>query len=77
MSYEYKTVELPANIAGSASGKGEAARTLQAVIDQHAVDGFEFYRVDSFTVSRPQGCLLGGQQQITAYNVVTFRRPKR
>ena len=65
----------PANLAEKVRGTGEAAKSLQDAIDKHAMDGFEFYRVDTFAMQRPAGC-LGGNAEVTGYTVVTFRRPR-
>lgn len=74
MTYQYKMVQLPGTIAGQAKGEGEAAAALERVVNEHARHGWEFYRVDSFSTTRPQGCLAGGQPSIESYNVVSFRQ---
>ena len=74
MEYEYRCAEIPANLF-SKKGKNVAAKALKNLIVQGAVDGFEFYRVDTFSVERPAGCLSFGGVHVTTYNVVTFRRP--
>lgn len=72
MSYEYKTAQIPANI--HSKNDNAAAGALQTVIDREAVDGWEFYRTDSFSTMKPQGCLGIGQPLVLAHNVATFRR---
>lgn len=79
--YEYKMVQVPPNIEVQAKQhKGnEAAAYLQAVVDRHASDGWEFYRVDSIGVSVAPGCLdalMGKKAQLSSYYVISFRRPK-
>ncbi|MEO1697958.1 MAG: DUF4177 domain-containing protein [Planctomycetota bacterium] len=79
--YEYRTVPMaPTITAHSKKNDGvEAASYLQSVIAQNAVDGWEFYRVDTFSVQQPSGCLavLAGRNagEHTTYYVATFRRP--
>jgi hypothetical protein len=74
--YEYKTVQMSAKISGEHGGDDEAAEVLQAIIDKHATDGYEFYRVDTFRTVRPTGCLGFGEEEVIPHNVATFRRPK-
>ena len=80
MSYTYKTVPMAPEISSTSKKKqGEqAAAYLQSIINKHARDDWEFHRVDSFTVSRPAGCLalFGQGDEKTAYYVATFRRAK-
>ncbi len=72
--YEYKTVEIPAKLfASNWKAKNVASGVLQSVIEQQTKDGWEFYRVDNFSVTRPGGCLFGGTR-VESYNVATFRR---
>lgn len=79
--YEYTMVQIPKNIGVKASKhKGnEAAAYLQEVVGEYAVDGWEFYRVDTINVSVLPGCLsglFGGREQVDAYNVISFRRQR-
>ena len=74
MTYDYKTAAIPANLISKGEGAA-AAQVLQQVIDREATEGWEFYRVDSFTTTRPPGCFSFGQPGETAsFNVATFRR---
>jgi len=78
-TYEYKMVQIRPTIAVQAGNHvgDEAARYLQAVVDEQTVDGWEFYRVDTLSVAVPSGCLAGLFGAGTAhdqYYVVTFRR---
>jgi hypothetical protein len=80
--YVYKMVQIPPVIElgeGSSVGQ-EAASYLQRVVNAHAGQGWEFYRVDSIGVRVPPGCLgvfLGERETVTTteYYVITFRRP--
>jgi len=78
MAYQYKTVPVaPAIGVASKKKQGhQAAAHLQSVLDEHAVDGWEFFRIDTFDVHRPAGCLaiFGEGTEVTAYYVATFRR---
>lgn len=81
--YEYRTVPMaPAIGATSKKNEGiQAASYLQGIIDEYAVDEWEFYRVDTFVVEQPPGCLgiLTGKTvgQRTSHYVATFRRVMR
>jgi hypothetical protein len=78
MSYEYKMQQLPPAIQASNAQQMNtvAASLLQNLVDQHAVDGWEFFRVDQFMVIEPTGCLNSGKEARVPYYVVTFRRNK-
>ncbi len=55
----------------------EAAYYLQSVANEHASQGWEFYRVDTVGVVTNPGCLaslLGAKQTLLEYYVVTFRK---
>ncbi|MFM0277720.1 DUF4177 domain-containing protein [Paraburkholderia sediminicola] len=80
MAFEYKMVQAPSNIAVRArEHRGdEAAAYLEGVVNEHARDEWEFYRVDSIGVNVQPGCfdaLFGRKVQSATYDVVTFRRP--
>jgi hypothetical protein len=79
--FEYKMIQLPPNIAVQMKEhKGnEAATYLQNIVDNYAVDGWEFYRVDSIGVQLQPGCfeaLFGKKAENSMYYVVTFRKEK-
>ena len=79
MAYKYKMVQAPKNLRaqGAASSAGIAEGYLQTIVDQNAVDGWEFYRVDDMTVSNSPGCLgglMGQKETYTVYNVISFRK---
>jgi hypothetical protein len=78
MEYEYRMIQAaPAVQASKVGPKGqEAAKYLERVVNEGAVDGWEFYRMDSLSEHRPAGCLGIGQPEVNQYYVVTFRRPK-
>lgn len=77
--YKYKMVQIPPNIAVQMKEhKGnEAAAYLEAVVNEHASQGWEFYRVDSFGVELQPGCfdaLSGKKKENTLYYVITLRQ---
>ena len=79
MDYEYKMIQIPPTISVQASQhKGnEAAQYMEAIANSHAEQGWEFYRVDTLSVSIPPGCLaalFGDKGSQSQYYVMTFRR---
>lgn len=78
MPYEYKMKQLPPSIQARTKNQMEsiAANLLQTMVDEHAIDGWEFFRVDQFMVIEPTGCLNAGKEGRVPYYVVTFRRDK-
>jgi hypothetical protein len=56
-----------------------AAGYVERVINEHAQEGWEFYRADTISVTVPPGCLgqlLGQKETIIFYNILTFRKAK-
>ena len=77
--FQYKMIQVPPNIQVQANQhKGnEAASYLEIVVNQHAKDGWEFYRIDSIGVNVKPGCLaalLGRKEDSYTYYVVSFRK---
>ncbi|MGE7989753.1 DUF4177 domain-containing protein [Pseudomonas sp. NPDC089554] len=77
--YVYKMVQVPPNVEVDAKKhKGnEAAAYLQSVVNTHAEDGWEFYRVDTIGVAVKPGCfdaLFGKKTELSSYYVISFRR---
>ncbi len=78
-NYQYKMVQIPPNVSvqmKSAKGQ-EAAVYLQQVVNSHAQEGWEFYRVDGVGVQENPGCFGSafGQQSVQyLVYVITFRR---
>ena len=77
--YDYKMAQMPLGFKASRVEElGDlAAQNLAKVVGDNAVDGFEFYRVDAFTVVEPTGCSNSGKEANTQCYVVTFRRPSK
>jgi uncharacterized Zn finger protein (UPF0148 family) len=75
--FEYRMVQIPpAVVVDKAKGR-EAADYLERVVNDHAQKGWEFYRIDDFTILEKPGCLLAlfnVPPTAHAYYVVTFRR---
>jgi hypothetical protein len=81
MLYQYLMVQVPSNLGvKSSSYQGnEAAQFLQNVVNHHAAQGWEFYRVDKLGIVTTPGCLaalFGAKQLQMEFSVVTFRRPQ-
>jgi hypothetical protein len=80
-TYEYYMVQVPSNFAaqqGQTSGN-EIASYVQEWANKLAAQGWEFYRIDSMSMTETPGCLgglLGGGNSYTQYSIMTFRRQK-
>jgi hypothetical protein len=79
--YAYRMAQLAPTISASSPIEqgNEAAKYLQKVVSENAVNGWEFFRVDSFGVLVPPGCLaalFGGKPEYRSYYVATFRKVK-
>lgn len=85
--YIYKMVQVPRNIEVVApsilSGKQRADPTtvaaayIEAIVNDNAAQGWEFYRIDSVGVSSSPGCLggvLGHKMTFDSYSVISFRK---
>ena len=80
MSFAYRMVQIPPNVLvrGNVTQGTEAASYLEGVVNQHASEGWEFFRVDPIGVQTQPGCLaglLGHQATEITYYVITFRKP--
>jgi uncharacterized Zn finger protein (UPF0148 family) len=76
--FEYRMLQIPPTISVQQSKGNEAAIYLQTTVNAQAREGWEFYRIDQFSIQQPAGCLLSfsGRDTITTtFHVVTFRRP--
>ncbi len=76
----YKCVPMPPEIAVAQEHRAEtaAANHLETLLEEYAVDGWEFHRVDTITADIAPGCLgalLGQRGESRRLYVVTFRRP--
>ena len=78
--YRYKMVQVPQviSLAKDVAMGNQAAGYLETVVNNHAREGWEFFRVDELGIRENPGCLSGffGAQPFTLiHNVITFRRP--
>ncbi|HDR1420457.1 DUF4177 domain-containing protein [Pasteurella multocida subsp. multocida] len=77
MKYEYKMIQAaPHVIAQKKNTQTAAADYLQALVDEHAAQGWEFFRIDDFSTEEAAGCFSGGKQTTMVHKVITFRREK-
>lgn len=77
--YEYRMVELPQTITTKRRTGSDAATELAQLVNREATNGWEFYRIDSFSVVVQPGCMgaLGGHKpEREAVHLATFRRPR-
>ena len=79
MAYQYMMRQIPPTIVVKQKEYqgNEAAYYLQTIANEQAMQGWEFYRVDTIGVVTQPGCLaslLGAKQTMVEYYVVTFRR---
>jgi len=84
--WEYKVVMLPRDIQVMRRGlldRQDPAESVAAYVEQvlreRAEEGWEFYRIDTVNIAETPGCLgslLGQKETISAYNLLTFRRPR-
>lgn len=74
--YEYKMIQIPPTIEVDRKSMHKAAAVyLQGIVDENAVDGWEYYRVDTIGVKEKPGCFSQSMVTVNHY-VVTFRRLK-
>lgn len=80
-SWEYRFVPFTGVVSTSDATRGQAVEqavtTFAAMVRTQAVDGWEYYRLDSFPVVVPAGCLmalLGGRDSVEPFRVAVFRR---
>ena len=79
--YTYEMFQASPNIEVKAKEHwgNEAAGYLQNVVNAHAEDGWEFYRIDTIGVSVKPGCfdaLLGKKNVLENYYVISLRKPQ-
>lgn len=79
--YTYKMVQLAPHLVVSGksvkNGNNAAADYLQNTVNQHAENGWEFQRIDSFVTEVKHGFfarLFGKQNESLKYYVATFRK---
>jgi hypothetical protein len=79
VAYEYRVVpfigQVKSAVVSQATGQ-EVAGQLQALIAQNAVDGWEFYRIETVNLIAAPGCLgglMGQKAGFLNFNEVVFR----
>jgi hypothetical protein len=77
--YQYKTIPLSTTVADvKETAEQAAANRLQKLINDHAQQGWEYYRVDTLDTAQKLGCFgiwLGSLSPKFHSQVVTFRKP--
>jgi hypothetical protein len=76
--YEYKAVPFIGTIRAK-QGPDFVAQQLSGVINQHAVDGWEFYQMGDVNIQINPGCLaslLGASASYIRFDQLIFRRQK-
>ena len=75
MAYEYKTVPAPMVLKEKNEQDAHASiRSYGERINDEAVDGWEFYSMETITTAQAPGCGGGGKEVMTSYNMFVFRR---
>lgn len=79
--YDYKMVQVPKDLAAKIGDveKGAGAAYMQQVIDANTGYGWEFYRVDTLSITEKPGCLaslFGQKKTFFSLNIICFRRLK-
>lgn len=76
--YTYKTVPAPTNLVVNSDKEREGAVSqFSSLINAECVDGWEFYSMESITVSQKPGCLaamVGGKETHAYFNMLVFRK---
>jgi hypothetical protein len=78
-AYEYYMVQIPAHFSaqeGQVQGQ-EIAAYVQEWANKLAAQGWEFYRIDSMSMTVNPGCaFFSSGPQFIQYSIMTFRRMK-
>ncbi|OSN11679.1 hypothetical protein AU512_02055 [Lonsdalea iberica] len=76
--YRYKMVQIPPNISVKArdNKQGIAAQYLENVVNDYALDGWEFQRVDTIGIEEQPGCFSTNKTGVVNYYVITFRKKR-
>ena len=78
--YEYKMIQAEKGVLVKAGrSQGAAAVHLQTLVDTHAVEGWEYYSMETISTLEEPGCgclgrLLGFRAVLTESYVMVFRR---
>jgi hypothetical protein len=75
--YKYKFISVPKNFVSNInSGYQKVEDFMQKTVDDMVKQGWEFYRIDSVTVTEQPGCLqglLGAKETFHDVNIICFR----
>ena len=80
MIFEYKVVPFMGQVKRgfrNMGTAGEVSRQLQAVIDEHARQGWDFYSVEKINIAVSPGCfasLFGTSTALLDFDQIVFRR---
>jgi len=83
--WDYQVIALPRDVMvmkrtfGGEDPAETIARYVEQVIMGRAREGWEFYRIDTVNIVEGPGCLgalFGQKETVTAYNLLTFRKPR-
>ena len=76
VNYEYKCVPGPSNLVVKSSAESSKAIASYAnIINAEATDGWEFYSLETMSVSEAPGC-FSKPEPPTLFNMLVFRREK-
>lgn len=78
MPYQYKIIQVPSSVIMSSRQQDALAKNIEAIINQYATAGWEFHRMDHFTIYVAPGCLaglFGAQPTPKPEYLISFRRP--
>ena len=73
--YTYKTVPAPMNL--SIAHENEVAKAISSfgqLINQECVGGWEFYSMETITVTTNPGCFSFKKPESITYNMLVFRK---
>ena len=80
MNYKYKVVPFLGQLKRGVVSMDNASKVseqLQELIDRHAAEGWDFYRIDKVDIQISPGCLaglFGSKVSFITFDQVVFRR---
>ena len=76
-NYEYKCVPGPRElVVKSAAESAKAVTSYADLINAEATGGWEFFSLETMTVSQAPGCLSTKQEPPVLFNMLVFRRER-
>ena len=78
MGYQYRMVQLNPIVPTENDKGDEVGNYLQSIVNDHAKQGWEFYRVDTVGVKIKPGCLaglFGAKEGYKECFIASFRAP--